>query len=144
MTNLLFTGCLLLVVFFFLGHVKRGWLNIALWILLVYLHLVLEYYLYPDCCLDCVYTYLRSKHDASQTTSRCGLADLITCCLQRVYTLLCDPYYKCLSGIVTITAEQKILHPVFFAEPVFFFFPLIRMNPFCVVGLLQNVVHVWI
>ncbi len=27
------------------------------------------------CCTDCVYTSIRSKHNASQTTFRCGLAD---------------------------------------------------------------------
>ncbi len=30
------------------------------------------------CCTDCVYTYIRSEHNVSQTTFRCGLADLIT------------------------------------------------------------------
>lgn len=27
---------------------------------------------------DCIYTYLRSEHYASQATARCGQADLIT------------------------------------------------------------------
>ena len=42
---------------------------------------------YPDCCKDCIYTCLSFKHSVSQTTSRCGLPDLITFQSRSIYTL---------------------------------------------------------